>query len=122
MVANIYASAQTYIANNPSSNIAQYLDVTYSGAYIILESKVGNNSLFTATVDIRHRQLNFYCRKTFSFDLPKNVTPKFELTETWNCSIATYTSTDTTVYCTSGCASGYSVTNIEKRIRFTHLL
>ena len=115
MVANIYASAQTYIANNPSSNIAQYLDVTYSGAYIILESKVGNNSLFTATVDISPPPTQlFIVEKTFSFDLPKNVTPKFELTETWNCSIATYTSTDTTVYCTSGCASGYSVTNIEK--------
>jgi len=115
MVANIYASAQTYIANNPSSNIAQYLDVTYSGAYIILESKVGNNSLFTATVDISPPPTQlFIVEKTFSFDLPKNVTPKFELTETWNCSIATYTSTDTTVYCTSGCASGYSVTNIVK--------
>lgn len=115
MVANIYASAQTYIANNPSSNIAQYLDVTYSGAYIILESKVGNNSLFTATVNVSPPPTQlFIVEKTFSFDLPKNVTPKFELTETWNCSIATYTSTDTTVYCTSGCASGYSVTNIEK--------
>lgn len=115
MVANIYASAQTYIANNPSSNIAQYLDVTYSGAYIILESKVGNNSLFTATVNVSPPPTQlFIVEKTFSFDLPKNVTPKFELTETWNCSIATYTSTDTTVYCTSGCASGYSVTNIDK--------
>jgi len=56
----------------------------------------------------------FIVEKTFTFDLPKNVTPNFELTETWNCSIATYTSTDTTVYCTSGCASGYSVTNIVK--------
>jgi len=115
MVANIYASAQTYITNNPSSNIAQYLDVTYSGAYIILESKTGNNSLFTATVNVSPPPTQlFIVEKTFSFDLPKNVTPNFELTETWNCSIATYTSTDTTVYCTSGCASGYSVTNIVK--------
>ena len=75
------------------------------------------NGLYVMNVKVEvtlNGQSPFIVEKTFSFDLPKNVTPNFELTETWNCSIATYTSTDTTVYCTSGCASGYSVTNVAK--------
>ena len=75
------------------------------------------NGLYVMNVKVEvtlNGQSPFIVEKTFNFDLPKNVTPNFELTETWNCSIATYTSTDTTVYCTSGCASGYSVTNVAK--------
>ncbi len=107
-VAGDYASPDTTLLDliSPTWNLP-----VYTGGTIYV------NGLYVMNVKVEvtlNGQSPFIVEKTFSFDLPKNVTPNFELTETWNCSIATYTSTDTTFYCTSGCASGYSVTNIVK--------
>ena len=107
-VAGDYASPDTTLLDliSPTWNLP-----VYTGGTIYV------NGLYVMNVKVEvtlNGQSPFIVEKTFTFDLPKNVTPNFELTETWNCSIATYTSTDTTVYCTSGCASGYSVTNVVK--------
>lgn len=107
-VAGDYTTPDTTLLDlvSPTWNLPAY---TGGSTYV--------NGLYVMNVKVEvviNGGATFVVDKTFNFDLPKNVTPKFELTETWNCSIATYTSTDTTVYCTSGCASGYSVTNIDK--------
>lgn len=107
-VAGDYTTPDTTLLDlvSPTWNLPAY---TGGSTYV--------NGLYVMNVKVEvviNGGATFVVDKTFNFDLPKNVTPNFELTETWNCSIATYTSTDTTVYCTSGCASGYSVTNIDK--------
>lgn len=107
-VADDYASPDTTLLDliSPTWNLP-----VYTGGTVYV------NGLYVMNVKVEvaiNGGATFIVEKTFTFDLPKNVTPNFELTETWNCSIATYTSTDTTVYCTSGCASGYNVTNIVK--------
>ena len=107
-IADDYASPDTTLLDlvSPTWNLP-----VYTGGTVYV------NGLYVMNVKVEvaiNGGATFIVEKTFTFDLPKNVTPNFELTETWNCSIATYTSTDTTVYCTSGCASGYSVTNVVK--------
>jgi len=101
-----FASPDTSLTDlvSPQWNLPAYTGTT---------TYVNGNYVFNLKVQVTPNGLSaFIVEKTFSFNLPKGVTPTLTLTETWDCTVATYTSTDTSEYCTSGCASGYSVTTI----------
>jgi len=56
----------------------------------------------------------FYVDKSFNFELANKITPTLKLSETWNCTVATYRSEDVSEYCSDGCGSGYTLTNVTK--------
>ena len=102
--------------STPDTTLLDLISPTYN-LPVYTGGNVYVNGLYTINVKVEvviNGGATFVVDKSFTFDLPKNVTPNLSLSETWNCSIATYTSTDVTSYCTSGCASGYSVTNVVK--------
>lgn len=102
--------------NNPDADLTdayspQYILPVYTGTNTAIN---GSYTFILKLEYIPNGESPIYVEKTFEILLPKNVTPTLSISQSYDCRVATFTSVDTSTYCTSGCASGYNVTLVER--------